>query len=52
MGSSPNVKAWLFENKITMCHECNPKLWEVANNRIMTIEKNWKKAVTKTKEVI
>ena len=37
MGSSPNVTAWLFENRITMCEECNPKLWEAANNRTMTI---------------
>ncbi len=37
-GSSPNIKHWLRENKITMCEECNPKLWEIAHDRIMTIE--------------
>jgi uncharacterized protein with PIN domain len=30
-------RKWLFENKITMCEECNPKLWEVAHDRIMTV---------------
>ena len=35
-GGTRNIE-WLFENKITMCEDCNPKLWEVANNRIMTI---------------
>ena len=23
---------WMIANRITMCEECNPKLWEQANN--------------------
>ena len=35
---------WLFANKITMCEECNPKLWDAANAREITKPRKMHKA--------
>ena len=40
LNMTPNIGKsnvqWMISNRITMCEECNPKLWEAANAREIT----------------